>query len=393
MRILLLTHIYPPATDGGSKIIAKIGEQLKKHGADILVLTSNCYTTDDFVTSKSSVLAHQSTKVLEHQSTSVLRLPVYRFHRRLPKPIFKLFPFLKALVTIIKFKPDFIIAGPFPTLIPLYAFLIKYLSRVLAHQRTRVLLIPCFHEFDPEFSQKHLLFCLNHADLICTLTQHEFSILNTIYKIPDTNLFVMRAGVDKTLIKSRVLAHQRTSGQLVFLGNFSAHKRVELLIQAFSDLAHQSTRALTLLLAGQRTLYWPQIQKVIDFQPVQIKKNIIVHLKNYSTRELEHYLTPGSILVLPSIHESFGLVFIESLARGIPVIGANIAPVTELLKQSGGGLTFKKDDLPDLINIINRLFNNPDLYHKLAITGHKYVKDYLTWDTIGNNLWQKLQKC
>lgn len=373
MRILLLSHIFPPATDGGSKIIAKVGEYLADKKCQTLAVTTDCHTTDQFVIDNPHPFP---------SSPAIIRLPIHRLHRRLPKPIFRLIPFLKTLFIIKKFKPDWIITGPFPTTISIYALILKHIFH------TKLCLIPCFHQYDVEFNQKHLIYCLHHSDLICTLTKHESLILNTVYHIPDTRLFTMHAGIDRSLLIKNLKLKIKNSKNIVFLGNFAAHKRVELLIKAFSKLQIVNIK---LVLCGQKTLYWPQIQKIINSQPANIKKNIIIHLKNYTPEDLKNYLSPGSVLVLPSIHESFGLVFIESMARGIPVIGTDIPPVKELLNLTGGGITFKKDNLIDLQKKVELLLTQPKIYLQLSKNGYSYVKNNLTWDRIVNNLWARIK--
>ena len=47
-KVLLLSHIFPPAIDGGSRVIYKLGQQFKAKGYDTLYLSSNCFSTDDF---------------------------------------------------------------------------------------------------------------------------------------------------------------------------------------------------------------------------------------------------------------------------------------------------------------------------------------------------------
>lgn len=70
-NILLVTHIYPPATDGGSKVIAKIGDHLQSHGHQTMVLTSNCSSTDDFISARRSQMTLDEVGPHSHQSTNV----------------------------------------------------------------------------------------------------------------------------------------------------------------------------------------------------------------------------------------------------------------------------------------------------------------------------------
>ena len=130
-KILCISHIFPPAVDGGSRVIYKIGRYFQTQNHQVLYLSSDCSSTDDFTKSKYL----KSEKLTSDQ----LKLPVYHHLRHplkllnlfLPQksyfhqlsqilqkgPIFKFLPFIKTTIQILKFKPDLIIAGPLPTTI------------------------------------------------------------------------------------------------------------------------------------------------------------------------------------------------------------------------------------------------------------------------------------
>lgn len=371
MNFLFFTHIYPPATDGGSKIIFNLQKQFKKHKQKTMVLTTDCHSTDDFVKKYNPLPS----------STAIYRLPVYTLHHRLPKPIFKIIPFLKAITKIYKFKPDFIITGPLPTLIALYATIFSKLFR------TKLIILPCFHQFDADFFQKHLVFCLKQADLILTLTNHEKKLLHSKFKLSKSKLLTIYGGIDKNLLSKQ--PHFPKEQNILFLGNFSSHKRTELLIAAFQKLiSHHPNLSLTL--AGQQTLYSPNIESLLEKIPARTRKQIFYYPKKYNCSDLKKFLDNCTLTVLPSVHESFGLVFIESLARHKPIIGTDIPPVKEIFQLTQGGLVFKKDNINDLAEKINTLLINKKLSQELADNGCRYVKNHLTWDKIGNRLCQKL---
>jgi hypothetical protein len=117
VKFLLLIHIFPPAIDGGTSHLYSLGQCLKNQSHQIYYFSSNCHSADDFITPKTAPVP-----------TSAHRLPVYRHLYRLLKlihpiltkgPVFKILPFLKTLVTIHKFHPDYLIAGPFSTTVNL----------------------------------------------------------------------------------------------------------------------------------------------------------------------------------------------------------------------------------------------------------------------------------
>lgn len=305
MRFLLTSHILPPATDGGSKIISKIGEYLEYKGHQTMYFSTDCHTTDDFV---------RPYKPIKLPN----RLPIYQLNHRFPKPIFKISPFFKLIISSLRFHPDYIIAGPFPTTVPIYAYFLSLITG------SKLILIPCYHENDPDFHQPILKFVANKAKLVCTLSDYESKYFS--------NPFVMRAGIDKNF-----LSQPKTPKypNILFLGNLSSHKRIELLVAAFFKLISKYPN-LTLTIAGQKTLHYPKIKKILNHP------NINLYLTRYDDQTAKNLIDKSLMLVLPSVHESFGLVFIESMARGKPVIGADISPVSELLHLTGGTSHFIK---------------------------------------------------
>lgn len=367
MRILLASHIQPPAIDGGSYIIVKIGEYLRLRGHHTKFFSSNCFLTDDF--------ARPALKHNQHglPVITITHRPLRFLSRFLPVlkvfsigPIFSPLAFIKELISIKKFQPDIIIAGPLPTTIVIYSKLIQKTTNA------KLVTIPCYHENDPDFRNPLLKKVLQNS-LVCTLSQHEEKILDT------PNIFTLQAGVDKQFIIQRKSPPQQPN--ILFLGNFAAHKRVELLIDAFNKLL-QFYPNLTLTLAGQKTLYWPNIEK-------KLNKHIKV-IDGYDRKKLSELLKLATVMVMPSIHESFGLVFIESMSHLTPVIGADIPAVKELINQTGGGLTFVTDNLQDLIKKIRLILDDNKLQQQLGQKGHDYVLNNLTWDKIVDRLCQKM---
>ena len=382
-RFLLITHIYPPAVDGGSKIIAKTGEYLKLQEHQVLVLTSNCYTSDNF---------SKFYKTNLHSTPDIIRLPVLTILHRPLKLISKLFRnfsvFSKGPIftylpikKILSFHPDFILAGPLPTTIVLYVKLICFITKVLRHYRPKVLVIPCFHPNDPDFQNILLKKALSRSDFVIALTETEKKLLG---KFTHTNIIVSPLGVDPDfLINANQISFPKNPN-ILFIGNFSAHKRFELLIDAFIRL-QKIYPQLSLTALGQKTLYWPVIENKIQSTGCKIK-----FIFNPTRDQLKKAIDVSTMLCLPSIHESFGLVFIESLARGKPVIGANTPQTSEVLNLIQGGITFKTDNLPDLISKLKFLISHPAHSQKLGTKGHRFVKNHFTWDKIEKNLWTKI---
>ncbi len=393
MKILILSHIFHPATDGGSKILYQLSQKLKTNH-QILVVTSNCKSTDDFINPKSATL--------ETSSRNIIRLPVYKRLRRPLKlinlilksshlsilqkgPVFKIIPSLKTLFIIKNFKPDLIISGPFPTAINLYALLLKNIFH------TKLLTAPCFHHQDPLFQNNSLTRVLQKSDLIWALTNFEKKYFKTKLSIHSQKILPIGAGINTPFLVNPKNISFPLIPNILFIGSFSAHKNIILLIDAFTLLFQNSPspKNCHLTLAGQKTLYYPTIKKHLKNIPQKVRQRIHFVI-NFKSHQLKQLIDQSTVLVLPSREESFGLVLVETWARGKPVIVNHIPTLKELVNKTNGGLTFRHNSSKNLYFILQKLLDNHQLQKDLGLNGFNYVSNHLTWDKISKRLWSEI---
>jgi glycosyltransferase involved in cell wall biosynthesis len=395
-KFIVLTHIYPPAIDGGSQIIYHLSEYLKSQGHQTTILTTNCASTDDFVSPHAPPVAHPK---------SIYSLAVYRRFYKLigliqkifpvatclnvlkTGPIFKFIPLFKAVSSILSLKADYILTGPLPTTTLLYAQFLNFLSGLIYNHPLKIIVVPCFHHRDLSFQNPILLSALTHADFIAALTDFETQYLSS-HLNTKAKIFTLGAGVPASLLIKKP-AKFSPLPNLLFLGNFAAHKGIITLLDAFA-LVKKKFPQVSLTLAGQSTLYYPQIKAHFQTLPVGVKTSIRFVTRRYHTPQLIKMLDSCALLVLPSIHESFGLVLIEAWARKKPVVVANIPAPASLVNTSGGGVTCEPLSATDLACQINTLLPKPDQLRSLGQNGYAYVKSHFTWDKIGQCLLSNL---
>jgi glycosyltransferase involved in cell wall biosynthesis len=92
--------------------------------------------------------------------------------------------------------------------------------------------------------------------------------------------------------------------------------------------------------------------------------------------EIQKHYQGASAFVMPSLIEAFGVVFLEAMASGVPVIGGDVGGTRELIQSGSNGFLVEPRNSDDLANKILLIFQNDELRQKLIQGGLKTVKRY-----------------
>jgi glycosyltransferase involved in cell wall biosynthesis len=159
---------------------------------------------------------------------------------------------------------------------------------------------------------------------------------------------------------------------VVFLGRKAETKGLDALFQALPRLAHRPPPVLAL--AGPSTA-WYRAQRHAD-GPVRV-----VDLPALPAAAKDALLAAADLLVLPSRHEAFGIVFLEAWAAGVAVVGADIPAVRDAVGDAGD--LFRPDDPADLARAIDAALADPAARARAVACGRERVHTRHTWDRVG----------
>lgn len=179
---------------------------------------------------------------------------------------------------------------------------------------------------------------------------------------------------------------------LLFVGTLCRKKGVEELLKALEILL-PTYPELTLTLAGPD---W--YQKGLGSFRKYLEKNFAssllkhVHFRGRLTLEaLKEAYQQADICIFPSHAETFGIVAIEAMAMGKPLIFTEKKPGPEIVKHQHTGLLCNPHDPNDIAIKTKQLIENPQLANTLAKTGQSEVEDTYHPIKIANRLLQFYQ--
>ncbi len=392
MRLLHVTHQYRPAIGGAETYIADLSETLARRGHHIDVFTSRSV---DYRTWRSALPGFERLNGVD----------VYRF-RSLPRTdhVWRALKcgFKHYWRTRRWWYEPFIFYGNGPVSLGMLAALMRrvgsydlvhinnlhYAHALLAYLAARLRRVP--YVITP-----HL-----HAEQRET---HDVGYMHTILRDSHAILTVSRAEKQYLLMRGwndRVIVggnglrledfpvYDRRACRahfglpdaafvMLFLGRKTAYKGLELCLDAFLTL-RQVREDIHFLAVGPETEF---SQRLWERRPEV--KGLVVRGR-VSDEERLKALQACDVLVLPSVGEAFGIVYLEAWAYEKPVIGADIASVASIIDHGVDGLLVAPQALGRLVKGLSQIADNPSQAQEMGRRGREKLEERYTVERIAD---------
>jgi D-inositol-3-phosphate glycosyltransferase len=178
---------------------------------------------------------------------------------------------------------------------------------------------------------------------------------------------------------------------VLFVGRIERLKGVDTLIEAMSSLKLKAeAHPVHLAIIGgdpsasrkAMTVEMARLQALCDELAVG---QTVVFLGRRDQDKLPYYYSAAEVLVMPSHYESFGMVALEAMACGTPVIASEVGGLAYLVRDGETGFTIPDQEPEMLSDKISWLLNDKLLHELMSFRAVEYAQDY-AWEKIAKQI-------
>jgi glycosyltransferase involved in cell wall biosynthesis len=382
MHLLHVTHQYRPAIGGSEKYFTDLSEELVRRGHQVDVFTAR---SRDFWTWRNELPGFEQLAGVNVYRFRSLRRRGYTWrlleygqvnYQRTRSPLYEPFilfgsgPLSAGIFLNILFRGhhyDLVHLNTLPYAHVVYSYL------AARWQGLPVVITPHLHVDQHEvFDIGSFNKVLRGADLVLADSELEKDYLLS-KRVVEERIVVCGTGLRLEESPTwpqeecrRRLGLPAEAFVLLFLGRKVAYKGLETVLQAFLSL-RQRYPHLHLVAAGPETDYSRQLFAFCAGLPGLHCFDLV------SDEKKNALLNACDVLLLPSVAEAFGIVFLEAWAVGKPVIGARSGAIPFIVDEEQDGLLVEPGDTVGLIRQVERLMADPELRGRLGSNGYEKV--------------------
>lgn len=363
LKILIINYEFPPLGGGGGVATYDLALEWVKHG-QVDVLTSSfkdldAYeVVDEINVHRVKVLARKSRDAASFISMlSYLPAAIFRGIKLIRKNRYDV---INTHFAVPSGPVGFVLGKLFniPNILSLHGGDIYDPSKKMSPHKSW-------------FFRKVVRFILNRADRI--VAQSSNTRDNALkYYSPKKDISIVPLAFHPPVPES-ILSEEPVFNKgdfvLCTLGRLVKRKSMDVIIKALSDINEDKIKLVVMGDGPER----PYLEKLTSDLNISEK----VKFQGYVTEdEKNYYLKNSDLFVLPSMHEGFGIVFMEAMFMGLPIVCSNHGGQVDFLTDNKNALLIGVEDVPGCRESIQKFYKDKKLYKKCSENNKKKVKDF-----------------
>lgn len=238
------------------------------------------------------------------------------------------------------------------------------------------------------------------VDKIIAATPAEYAQLLWLYQADVNKIMVIPPGVDVGRFypipsdeAKEYIGVPPCGRVLLFVGRIEPLKGLDVLIEAISimrqkDVLKENPFCLTII-GGEAEDSTDddniEMSRIKELSEKYGLRDLVTFLGKKSQDSLPYYYSAAEAVVVPSQYESFGMVALEAMACGTPVVASQIGGLPYIVQDGITGFTVPVDDPQELASRLISLIQDPTLRDRMGKQAVQVAQDY-AWDKIASKL-------
>jgi glycosyltransferase involved in cell wall biosynthesis len=368
MRILLLNYEFPPMGGGAGRATYNIAKQLARLGHEVDVLTSKA----------KGQKAYEVSDGVAHHRVQVFRKGVHEcgFCGAF---VYVLFAYFKLRHMINRHDYDILhFFFSLPTgLLAILPGKHRHIPYILSLRGSDV---PFYDPFNSRLAIMHRLLkpvtlkIWRGAKLVVALSQSlRLTAMRTSLK-EKIDIDIIRNGIDGDLFCPGKNKAVEQSFKMIAVSRLIERKGIQHVLTAMAELADAEIR-LTIVGSGN---YEKHLRQMCKEYGLESAVKFLGYCPNEQLPALYH---ANDVFILTSLAESFGIVFLEAMASGLPVIGARTGGIPAIVSHENGILV-EPGAVAEIKKAIVKMKNSPDLRNSMALENRRKVLGQYSWQSV-----------
>lgn len=338
MKKILLS--IPSLNIGGAELIVKsLAVSLRNEGSEVTVMVFN----------------HSGVFIKELEDSGI---KIKSFRARID-PKYNIFLFIRILLFLARSKFDVIHTnlGICNSLVGLAAVLTRC-SNIIMHEHGGILKKNVVH--------LEILKLIQGRARIIYISKSDSDYFNAKDGIDPKNTIIIE---NPLLIKSDLrIDSERKPKVIGMVGRLEEFKGHVYALQAFRELDQEGYRFKYILVGDGK----PEIKRNLFQYAAQ--NSLELEITGF-TQNVENYYKKIDVFVHPSLSEGFGLVIIEAMSFGIPVIASAVGGIINIINDKETGILTAPRSVKEIKNAVIELYNNDNLRMKIASNGYALARE------------------
>jgi D-inositol-3-phosphate glycosyltransferase len=230
---------------------------------------------------------------------------------------------------------------------------------------------------------------VHRLDRIVAATEHERQLLRQAFRVPPARVSVIPLGVDLAQFTPgdrdearRAVGLPLDERVILAVGRLEPLKGLDILVQSLASMSHRGRVGLYIIGGDERAR-----AEVDRLEAIAARHGVAERLHFLGARPhetLADYYRAADVVAMPSFYESFGLVAVEAMACGVPVVASRVGGLASTVMDGRTGYLVPWRCPEPFAEKFDLLFANEELRRALGASARLRMEQSYSWDGVAS---------